>query len=156
MLKFHPYSILTGDSMVEFVKFCVSNNANAINKIWQKELWNKVDEIQKTVGAESIGLFEVFVNFSGWNFDKAVDCSRPEFLKISGRNSKSSKAIWVFSGQNLSPWICKLIEITKTIHSDSERSHCYFTRLNLKKWGLSNFAFQSFHRNPKRKEIFDS
>ena len=23
-------------------------------------------------------------------------------------------------------------------------THCYFTRLNLKKWGLSNFAFQSF------------
>ena len=23
-------------------------------------------------------------------------------------------------------------------------THCYFTRLNLKKWALSSFAFQSF------------
>ena len=35
-------------------------------------------------------------------------------------------------------------EIQHRGHTSQVSRQCYFTRLNLKKWGLSNFAFQSF------------
>ena len=37
------------------------------------------------------------------------------------------------------------------------KSHCYITELNLKKWDLSNFAFQSFNEfvgNQNKKNFF--
>ena len=34
MLKFHPYSILTGDTRVEFVIYCVLINGNVLTQCW--------------------------------------------------------------------------------------------------------------------------
>ena len=40
MLKFHPYSILTGKTMVEFVIYCVLNNFASLTKFRLKKLKN--------------------------------------------------------------------------------------------------------------------
>ena len=54
---------------------------------------------------------------------------------------------------------CHQYIITLPYISKLNYTHCYFTRLNLKKMGLLQFClpiFLGFHRNPKQKEIFNS